>query len=87
MPQKPLDFIQVDSALREPRSERMAQVMEPEVFNLRVRNSDAKIELNLAYYLVFDEPTGRGTEYTIRGKKPKTPRHEPKHQGQVGTPK
>ena len=35
MPQKPLDFIQVDSALREPRSERMAQVMEPKIWNAR----------------------------------------------------
>ena len=35
MPQKPLDFIQVDSALREPRSERMAQVMEPKMWNAR----------------------------------------------------
>ncbi len=28
MPEQPLDFIQIDPALHEPRGERMAQVME-----------------------------------------------------------
>jgi hypothetical protein len=33
MPKQPLDFIQVDPVLHEPRGERMAQVMEPKIWN------------------------------------------------------
>ena len=33
MPKQPLDFIEVDTALHQPCSECMAQVMEPKIWN------------------------------------------------------